>query len=87
VNRNCWLWSISGADNFFADALSQNLTGLNNEKQDILKGPKEFLVAKLDLYKNQTLWKELSSLQQHQLEDPVLFIIQEELESDPSKFK
>jgi hypothetical protein len=29
----------SGADNFFADALSQNPTGLSNEKHDILKGP------------------------------------------------
>jgi hypothetical protein len=26
---------IGGADNFFADALSRNPTGLNNEKQDI----------------------------------------------------
>jgi hypothetical protein len=34
----------SGADNFFANALSRNPTGLSNEKQDILKGPKEFRV-------------------------------------------
>jgi hypothetical protein len=78
---------ISGAHNFFADALCRNPTGLNNEKQDILKRPKEFLVAKLDLYKDQTLRKELSSLEQHQLEVSVLFIIREELENDLSKFQ
>jgi hypothetical protein len=43
------------------------------------------LVAKLDLYKDQTLRKELSSLEQHQLEDPIS--IGKELESDPSKFQ
>jgi hypothetical protein len=45
------------------------------------------LIAKLDLYKGQTLRKELSSLAQHQLEDPVLCTIREELESGPSKSK
>jgi hypothetical protein len=45
------------------------------------------LVAKLDLYKDQTLRKKSSSLEQHQLEDLILFSICEELESDPSKFE
>jgi hypothetical protein len=36
---------------------------------------------------NKTLRKELSSLEQRQLEDPVLFTVRKELESDPSKFK
>jgi hypothetical protein len=74
-------------DNFFADALSRNPIGLNSEEQYILKWPKEFLVVKLDLYKDQTLRKELKSLEQHQFEDPVLFSIREEVESDPSKFQ
>jgi hypothetical protein len=78
---------ISGADNFFADMLSRNPAGQSKESQDLLRGPKEFLVAKLDLNVDKTLQKELSSLSQNQLADPTLSKIRKELEDDPLKLK
>jgi hypothetical protein len=78
---------ISGANNFFADTLSRNPAGLNREGHDLVREPKEFLVAKVDLGIDRSLQKELSILAQHQQADPALCRIREELEREPLKLK
>jgi transposase InsO family protein len=78
---------ISGANNFFADILSRNPVGLSRESLDLVRKPKEILVAKIDLGLDENLKKELASLSKHQLADPTLRKIREELESDPVKLK
>jgi transposase InsO family protein len=77
---------ISGANNFFADTLSRNPVGLSRESLDLVRKPKEIFVAKIDLGLDKTLKKELASLSEHQLADPTLREIRQELERDPSKY-
>jgi hypothetical protein len=78
---------IKGTENFFADALSRNPIGLSQESRDMVMKPRELCVAKLDLGTDKKLMKELSNLLEHQLGDPVLTKIREELERDPIKLK
>jgi hypothetical protein len=78
---------ISSANNFFADTLSRNPVGLSRESLDLVRTRKEILVAKIDLGLEETLKKELASLSKHQLADPTLRKIWEELESDPVKLQ
>jgi hypothetical protein len=78
---------ISGANNFFADTLSRNPVGLNKESRHLVSKPKEIFVAKIDLGINKALLKELDSLAKHQLSDPVLAKIWEDLEKGCSTYK
>jgi hypothetical protein len=77
---------ISGA-NLFADTLSRNPVGLSKEGLDLVRKPKEIFVAKIDLGFDKTLKKELANLSKHQLADPTLRKIREELEGDTFKHK
>jgi hypothetical protein len=61
---------ISGADDFFADTLSRNPFVLSRESLDLVRKPKEILVAKIDLGLEKPLKKELASLSKHELADP-----------------
>jgi hypothetical protein len=78
---------IKGTDNFFADALSRNPIGLSQERRDLVLKPREIFVAGINLGTDKKLTKELGNLSEHQLGDPVLLKIREELERNPSKFQ
>jgi hypothetical protein len=73
---------ISGTENHFADVLSRS----TKKDSDALKKSDEFLVAKLDIYQDQTLKRELSNLTGHQRNDPNLLKITDELTKNPTKF-
>jgi hypothetical protein len=78
---------ISGANSFFADTLSRNPVGLSRQSLDLVRKPKVILVAKIDLGLDKNLKKELASLSEHQLADPTLRKIREQLECDPVQFQ
>jgi hypothetical protein len=78
---------IKGTENFFADILSHNPVGLSQESRDLVMKPSEILVAKVDPCTDRTLIKELGNLSEHQLGDPVLIKIREELERNPIKLQ
>jgi hypothetical protein len=78
---------ISGANNFFADTLSLNPVGLSRESLDLVRKLKKILVVKINVGLDETLKKESASLSEHQLSDPTLCKIREELESNPVKLK
>jgi hypothetical protein len=48
---------------------------------------RELFVAKVDLGTDRTLMKELGNLLEHQLGDPILKRLREEVESDPTKLE
>lgn len=77
---------ISGVDNFFADALSRNPVGLNRESCDLLRKHQELLVAKIHFGIDKTLLKDLENMS-HQLSDPTLAKIQEQMETKKKKPK
>jgi hypothetical protein len=70
---------ISGAANFFADALSRNPVGITKEQMQQVGKPKEILFAAIDLKIDNTLRKELKELAKHQLEDVTLVKIRQQL--------
>jgi hypothetical protein len=76
---------IKGTENFFADIQSRNQVGLSQENRDLVMKPSEILMAKVDLGTDRTLVRELGNLSEHQLGDPVLIKIPEELERNPIK--
>jgi hypothetical protein len=78
---------IKGTENFFADTLSRNPTNLSKEERHVLKGAQEILVAKVDIYNDQTLKEELKRLEFHHSNDPVLRSIKEKLKEDTIKFQ
>ncbi|PNF24082.1 hypothetical protein B7P43_G04703 [Cryptotermes secundus] len=78
---------IKGSDNFFADTPSHNPVGLSQESRDQVLKPRELLVAKTDLGADWTLMRELGHLPEHQLGDPALKKLREQLERDPSMFR
>jgi hypothetical protein len=78
---------ISGVNNFFADILSRNPVGSDQGSRSFRQRGREFLVAKLDLSVDKALLRDLGNLSQHQLSDPVLAKIREQLEEDPTKYK
>jgi hypothetical protein len=75
---------ISGANNFLADALSRNPTGLREEDRGLVRKPREILIAKIDLLVDKNLKKELDNLDQHQSSDPKLRELRTRLERDPA---
>jgi hypothetical protein len=78
---------IKGSDNFFADTLSCNPIGLSQESRDQALKPKELFMAKIDLGADRTLIRELGNLSGHQLGDPAIRKLRDELERDPSKYR
>lgn len=48
---------------------------------------RELLIAKIDFGVNKTLLKELGNLSHHQLSDPVLAKIREQLKKKPNEYK
>jgi hypothetical protein len=73
---------ISGANNFSADTLGRNPIGLSQESRDLVMKPTE-----VNLATDRTLINELGNLSKHQLRDPVLLKIREELASHPMKLQ
>jgi hypothetical protein len=78
---------ISGVNNFFADVLSRNPVGLSQESRDLFLRPNEVFVGKVNLRTDRTLMKQLGKLSEHQLGDPVLMRIRDELEQNPIKLQ
>jgi hypothetical protein len=78
---------IKGSDNYFADTLSRNPTGLSEESRDIAMKPRELFVAKVNLGADKTLVKELGNLSEHQRGDPAIKRLREKLERDGSKLQ
>jgi hypothetical protein len=70
---------ISGANNHFADVLSRNPIGLDQESRDLALRPNEVYVRKVNLGTDKTLMKELGKLSEHQKGDSVLMKIREKL--------
>jgi hypothetical protein len=78
---------FSGANNHFADVLSRNPIGLNQESRDLVLRPNEVYVRKVNLGTDKTLMKELGKLSEHQKGDPVLMKIRDELVKTPLKLQ
>jgi hypothetical protein len=78
---------ISGANHFLADTLSRNPVGMSKERLDLVREPKEVLVAKIDLHAGTSLEKELKNLFKHQENDPPLARLRAETLKDPTKWQ
>ncbi|PNF18243.1 hypothetical protein B7P43_G16458 [Cryptotermes secundus] len=78
---------IKGTKNVFEDLLFRNPTVLSREGRDLVMKPREMFVAKVDLGIDRTPMKELGNWSEHQLGDPTLMKIREELESNPTKLE
>jgi hypothetical protein len=67
--------------------LSCHANGLSQESRDLVMKTREIFLAKVDLGTNKTLMKELGNLFEHQLGNPVLVRIREELKRNPIKLQ
>jgi hypothetical protein len=83
----CELCTLAVLTNFFADTLNRNPIGLSQESRDLVMKPSEIFVAKVDLGTDKTLMIELGKLSEHQLGDPLLRKIREDVESNPIKLQ
>jgi hypothetical protein len=78
---------LTGANNFFSDLLSRHPVGLEKGSRGLVSKHRRLLVAKTDFGVDKTLLKELGNLSHHQLSDPTLTKICEQLEKNPRVYK
>lgn len=82
---NLQIKHISGAQNFFADVLSRNPTGLTTELHRLKNSKQEISVAKVDLKIDKGILKQLKKLPKLQQGNPNLQTIKEEIQTNPAK--
>jgi hypothetical protein len=84
---NLQIKHISGAQNFFADILSRNPTGLTPELRKLKSSKQEVLVGKVNLKVDRGIFKQLKELPRLQQGDSDLQKIKERIQADPVKFQ